>query len=165
MVTRVAKIALVGGIAVDYALVVFNNLTDFNSNYLLVRHVLAMDTTFPGNHGMGRAITAPWLQLVFYVGIIAWEIVTTILLGWGAARLFGARRAAPAAFDRAKNVAVLALLLSLLLWLVAFLAVGGEWFLMWQSREWNGQDAAFRMFAVVGIVLLFVNQPERETKP
>jgi len=27
---------------------------------------------------------------------------------------------------------------------------------MWQSRTWNGQDAAFRMFAVTGITLLLV---------
>jgi predicted small integral membrane protein len=51
---------------------------------------------------------------------------------------------------------VLALTLSLLLWVVAFLSVGGEWFLMWQSRTWNGEEAAFRMFAVVGLVLLIV---------
>jgi predicted small integral membrane protein len=41
-------------------------------------------------------------------------------------------------------------------WLVAFLVVGGEWFLMWQSKNWNGQDAAFRMFAIIGIALLFL---------
>lgn len=165
MITRLAKIALLGGLVVYYALVVLNNLTDFNSNYQFVHHVLAMDTTFPGNHGMGRAITAPRLQLFFYFGIIAWEIVTTVLLGWGVTRLYRARRAASAVFDRAKDVALLALALSLLMWLVAFLAVGGEWFLMWQSRQWNGQEEAFRMFAVVGIVLLFVSQPERDTQP
>jgi predicted small integral membrane protein len=42
------------------------------------------------------------------------------------------------------------------MWLVAFLCVGGEWFLMWQSPTWNGQQEAFRMFVVVGIVLLIV---------
>jgi predicted small integral membrane protein len=31
---------------------------------------------------------------------------------------------------------------------------------MWQSRAWNGQEAAFRMFAVVGVVLLIVLQPD-----
>jgi predicted small integral membrane protein len=31
---------------------------------------------------------------------------------------------------------------------------------MWQSRAWNGQESAFRMFATVGIVLLFLAQPE-----
>jgi predicted small integral membrane protein len=46
------------------------------------------------------------------------------------------------------------------MWLLAFLAVGGEWFLMWQSTTWNGQAAAFRMFTVLGIVLLIVVHPE-----
>ena len=45
---------------------------------------------------------------------------------------------------------------------VAFLSVGGEWFLMWQSKNWNGQDAAFRMFTVIGIVLLFLVQQDVE---
>jgi predicted small integral membrane protein len=47
----------------------------------------------------------------------------------------------------------------LLLWLVAFLTIGGEWFLMWQSHIWNGQEEAFRNFAVVGLVLLILMQP------
>jgi predicted small integral membrane protein len=44
---------------------------------------------------------------------------------------------------------------------VAFLSVGAEWFLMWQSKTWNGQDAAFRMFAVEGIllVILMISEP------
>jgi hypothetical protein len=44
--------------------------------------------------------------------------------------------------------------------LVAFLDVGGEWFLMWQSRIWNGQEEAFRMFTIVGVVFLVVVQRE-----
>jgi predicted small integral membrane protein len=62
-------------------------------------------------------------------------------------------------------VPVIALTLSLLMWLLAFLTVGAEWFLMWQSHVWNGQEAAFRMFAVVGIVLLILLSPEREEQP
>ena len=34
--------------------------------------------------------------------------------------------------------------------------------MMWQSQRWNGQEAAFRMFTVVGIVLVLVVQPESE---
>ena len=49
------------------------------------------------------------------------------------------------------------------MWLVAFLTVGGEWFLMWQSKSWNGQEAAFRMFTIVGIVLLLLVQREPGT--
>ena len=59
----------------------------------------------------------------------------------------------------------MALTLSMLMWLVAFLSVGGEWFLMWQSHTWNGQEAAFRMFAVVGLVLLIMLQPDTEGQP
>jgi predicted small integral membrane protein len=165
MITRWAKVLLLAGIALFYTLVVFNNLTDFGSNLQLVRHTLTMDTTFPGNHGMWRAIDSPAIHLAFYIGIIVWEIVTAILLGWGAVRLVRLVRQPASAFNQAKGVAVAALTLSLTMWLVAFLAVGGEWFLMWQSATWNGQQAAFRMFTVVGLVMLILLQPDAEGQP
>jgi predicted small integral membrane protein len=55
---------------------------------------------------------------------------------------------------------IAALTLGCLLWFVAFLTVGGEWFLMWQSRTWNGEEAAFRMFASQGIVLVYLSLAE-----
>ncbi len=161
---RAAKIALVFGVAIYYSFVVFNNITDYDSNYQFVRHVLMMDSTFPGNHGMWRAQNQPALHTLFYVSIIAWEFATMALCWWGGIRLVKARRGAAAEFERAKSVAVAGLTLSLLMWLVAFLSVGGEWFLMWQSKSWNGQDAAFRMFMVVGIVLLLVAQRESDER-
>jgi predicted small integral membrane protein len=165
MITRTAKLLLVAGIGLFYTLVVFSNLTDFDSNYQFVRHVLSMDSTFPGNHGMWRALLSPAFHLSFYLGIIAWEIATTILLWWGVVQLYRALRLPARAFNAAKRIPVMALTLSLLMWLVAFLAIGGEWFLMWQSHTWNGQEAAFRMFAVVGLVLLIVLQPDAEGQP
>jgi predicted small integral membrane protein len=165
VITRTAKTLLVAGIALFYTLVVFNNLTDFDSNYQFVHHVLSMDSTFPGNHGMWRALPSPAMQLAFYVSIIAWEIVTMILLWWGVANLLRVLRRNVAAFQSAKRIPVMALTLSMLMWLVAFLSVGAEWFLMWQSHTWNGQEPAFRMFAVVGLVLLILLQPETDTQP
>ena len=88
-----------------------------------------------------------------------------LLCWWGGWRLAQALFRTAAVFERAKRVAIAALTLSLLMWLVAFLGVGGEWFLMWQSKTWNGQDAAFRMFTIIGIVLLLVAQPEAEGEP
>lgn len=157
---RAAKIALVFGVAIFYTFVVFNNVTDYDSNYQFVRHVLMMDSTFPGNHGMWRAINSPAAHTAFYVSIISWEALTMLLCWWGAARMLRAFNAHATEFDSAKAGAIAALTLSLLMWLVAFLSVGGEWFLMWQSKNWNGQEAAFRMFTVVGIVLLLVAQRE-----
>ena len=165
MIPRIAKIALVAGVAFFLSLIVFNNLTDFDSNYQFVRHVLMMDSTFQGNHGMWRAIGSPAIHLAFYLGIIAWEMATAILLWWGAARMFGALHSSARNFAAASRLAAYGLTLSLLMWLTAFLAVGGEWFLMWQSRLWNGQEAAFRNFALVGLVLLIVSRAEVEMQP
>jgi predicted small integral membrane protein len=124
-----------------------------------------MDTTIPGNHGMWRSISSPAVDLVFYVTIIAWETVTAALLWWGIIRMLRALRLPAPAFNSAKSIPVLALTLSLLLWLVAFLDIGGEWFLMWQSHQWNGQEAAFRNFAVIGIVFLLLLQPDIDAQP
>ncbi len=161
MTLRIAKILLVFAVAIYYSLVVFNNITDYNSNYQFVRHVMMMDSTFLGNRGMWRAVNSPAWHTAFYVTIIAWEMVTALLCWWGGLRLAGTVRGTAPAFNRAKGVAIAALTLALLMWLVAFLSVGGEWFLMWQSKMWNGQDAS-RMFAVIGIVLLFVAQPDAD---
>jgi predicted small integral membrane protein len=51
------------------------------------------------------------------------------------------------------------------MWLVAFLTVGAEWFLMWQSRSSNGQEAAFRLFTVMGIILVFLALPDSDQQP
>ena len=165
VITRVAKTLLLAGIALFYTLVVFNNLTDFDTNYQFVRHVLSMDTTFPGNHGMGRALTASVWHFAFYFCIIAWEIASATLLWWGVVELLCALRSSANNFNSAKRVAVMALTLSLLMWLVAFLSVGGEWFLMWQSHIWNGQEAASRDFSVMGFVLLILLQPDVDLQP
>ncbi len=164
MMIRTAKMLLLSGVAFFYTLVVFNNLTDFGSNAQFVHHVLLMDTTIPGNGGMWRAISSPIVDTVIYLSIIAWEIVTCVLLWWGLVPLLRARRGPATFFNMAKSVAVLGLTFSLLMWLVAFLCVGGEWFLMWQSPTWNGQEAAFRNFAVVGIVFLFLVLPDTDNQ-
>ncbi len=165
MTLRTIKTSLVFGVAIFYSLVVFNNITDYDSNYEFVRHVMMMDSTFAGNHGMWRAINSPVLHTAFYLSIITWETITMLLCWWGGSRMAGSLRGTAEAFQQAKRIAISALALSLLMWLVAFLSVGAEWFLMWQSKSWNGQEAAFRMFTVVGIVLLIVAQPDSENQP
>jgi predicted small integral membrane protein len=85
-----------------------------------------------------------------------------ILCWWGGIQLARAVKAPAAVFQQAKNMAIAGLTLSLLMWLVAFLTIGAEWFLMWQSKTWNGQEAAFRMFAIVGIVLILLVMKDDE---
>jgi predicted small integral membrane protein len=139
MALRASKAVLVFAIALFYTILVLNNITDYGSNYEFVRHVLMMDSTFPGNHGMWRAVNSPLVHTVFYISIIAWESVTMLLCWWAGVRLLKLYRADREQFAAALNVAMIALTTSLLMWLVAFLDVGGEWFLMWQSKMWNGR--------------------------
>jgi predicted small integral membrane protein len=121
-----------------------------------------MDSTFPGNHGLWRAIHPLWIHALFYDGIIGWEMVTAVLLWVGSVQLLGALGQPAAGFRKAKTLAIGGLTMGMLLWLVAFLSIGGEWFLMWQSAAWNGEEAAFRMFAVTALVLLYLVTPEAE---
>jgi len=165
MITRIAKLLLLAGVAFFYLLVVFNNLTDYNSNAQFVCHVLLMDTTIPGNGGMWRSISSPAIDVAFYLAIITWEVITCGMLWWGIARLLRVLRRPASEFTAAKSVPILALTFSLLMWLVAFLDIGGEWFLMWQSRTWNGQEAAFRNFTVIALVSLFLLQPDTDLQP
>ena len=162
---RTVKMLLVFGVAILHTLVVFNNTTDYGSNYQFVRHVMMMDTTFPGNHGMWRAINSSALHTLFYVSIITWETIAALLLWWGGVCLARAHGASAAAFQQATRVCLAGLTVSSLLWLVAFQGAGGEWFLMWQSKSWNGMADAFRMFAVVALVLLIVLQPDAAESP
>lgn len=163
MTLRLAKIAVLAAYALLLALIAFGNITDYAVNWSFVQHVLAMDTTFKSAGVMWRAITSPTIQTIAYLAIIATETVAAVLLWWGVLRLLGARRAPAAAFERAKTVAVAGLTLSLLLWLGGFLAVGGEWFAMWQSPTWNGTPSAGRFLLAGGIALLFLIQPERDS--
>ncbi len=139
MAPRVSKAVLVFAIALFYTILVLNNITDYGSNYEFVRHVLMMDSTFPGNHLMWRSVNSPRVHTVFYIGIIAWESVTMLLCWWAGVRLLKSYRADRAQFAAALNAAVIALTTSLLMWLAAFLDVGGEWFLMWPSKIWKGR--------------------------
>ena len=57
MVLRLAKVAMIASLAVYALIVAYDNIVDYQSNYEFVSHVLSMDTTFPGNALMHRAIT------------------------------------------------------------------------------------------------------------
>ena len=88
--------------------------------------------------------------------------MTFVLLAAGAVALGGALRADAATFENAKRFTVIGVTLAFLIWFTGFMVVGGEWFAMWQSKIWNGQESAFRFYLTALAVLVFVNQPDRE---
>ena len=162
LAVRVAKIVLIAALAAFAFVVTYDNIADYNSNYEFVRHVLSMDTTFPNNALMHRAITDPRLWTAAYIIIIATEALTSLLLIVGALALLALINAPAVAFNRAKVWAVAGLTVGIVLWFFGFLVVAGEYFAMWQSKTWNGQEAAFRITAVLLGVLIFVCLPDRD---
>lgn len=164
MYTRSSKVLVIWAVALFASLVVFNNLTDYASNYMFVSHVLKMDTTFPENRSMWRAINAPFLHHAFYWIIILVEAAIAVLCWLGGFCLFRSIDDADR-FNKAKSIAIAGLTLGLLLWFTGFITVGGEWFLMWQSEHWNGQEAAFRLTVIFGIVLVYLVQSDGQSNP
>ncbi|MGW1912669.1 DUF2165 domain-containing protein [Streptomyces sp. NPDC002076] len=147
---------LTGILALYIALVALGNITDFGTNQQFVRHVLAMDTTFHDKNLMWRAITGTGLQDTAYVLIIAWETVAALVLIRGT--YLWARRKDD---DLARRWSTYGLLMLLLLFGAGFIAIGGEWFSMWQSKTWNGLEAATRVFLLAGVALIVNQLPAR----
>jgi predicted small integral membrane protein len=159
---RIAKVIMVGCLAIFASLVTFNNLTDYDSNFQFVQHVLSMDSTFPGNALMYRRVTSPALWEAAYAVIILGEGLTAGTLAGGAAVLLRHVRSPAARFNNGKRLVVIGAGLGFLVWFFGFMVLGGEWFAMWQSSHWNGQQAAFRFYMTLLAVLIFVNQPDTE---
>ena len=144
---------LTATVALYMALVAFGNITAFGTNQQFVRHVLAMDTTFKDDDLMWRAVTSKGLQDTAYVAIIVWETVSALVLIYGT-WLYARRDDL-----RGRRFATYGLLMVMLLFGAGFIAIGGEWFSMWQSADWNGLDAALRVFVLSGVVLIVVHLP------
>ncbi len=151
--------ALTAVAALYMAVVVIGNVTDFGTNQQFVRHVLAMDTTFRDPDLMWRAVEIPALQDAAYVAVIIWEAVTAAVLLysawlWGAGLCSGS-------YGRARAAGNTGLVMMVLLFGLGFLVIGGEWFAMWQSEQWNGLDAATRSLILATATLLITNLPAR----
>jgi predicted small integral membrane protein len=164
LAVRLAKTAMVASTAAFALLVSIDNVVDYPTNYEFVRHVLSMDTTAPGNGLMGHAITNPALWDAAYWMIIVAEALTGLVLAWAALRRVANVRAPARLFNAAKDLVIVGVGVGFLLWFLGFMVVGGEWFAMWQSKAWNGQQAAFRFYVTLLLVAILVNQPDRDPR-
>jgi predicted small integral membrane protein len=156
----VAVASLTGMTAIQMTLVTIGNITDFGTNQSFVRHVLSMDTTFKSPHLMWRAVTSPGLADATYLAIISWEALTALIFVTGLVtwlRVLRTPRLAPLA----TNLATTGWIMQLMLFGVGFIAIGGEWFQMWQSSDWNGLQPALQNFLIASVGLLLTYLPRR----
>lgn len=162
MMIRYSKIVLVASIALFATLVAFGNITDYGSNFAFVQHVLLMDTIFPDATIHYRAIASPALHHAAYILIIATEAVVALICWLGSWRLARVVKAPARQFNQAKGTAVVGLTLGFVLWQVGFMSIGGEWFGMWMSSQWNGVSSAFHFFVTILLVLVFLAQRDTD---
>ena len=153
---RVIKIGMVASIALFFSMVAFNNIIDFDSNWHFVQHVFSMDTTFRTPALMTRAITNPVIQCCAYYLIIAWEIITALICWIGCFMLLAKIKKQHAQFNAAKKIALIGLFFGFLLYMIGFMIIGGEWFVMWQSPIWNGQMKAGLFISLIMFVMIFL---------
>jgi predicted small integral membrane protein len=157
---RIAKSVMVASLSLFAFIVAFDNITDYDTNFEFVRHVLSMDAIFPGSTLLYRRVVSPALWNFAYWLIIIGEGITSLVLGIAAVALLRHLRSDEARFNRAKRFVFIGATLGYLVWFFGFMVVGGEWFQMWQSQKWNGQQGAFRFYMTILAVLIFVNQKD-----
>lgn len=153
---RFSKIGVLILTSVYMFLVVLNNLTDYNSNFLFVSNVMSMSDVFSTSAPSWRAIEQPLIHHLCYLFIILVELLIAILCALGALTMYRERKGPKTSFDQAIKYGIYGLLLGVFLWYGVFIAVAGEWFLMWQSVDWNGNPTAFRntIFMMVSLIFL-----------
>jgi len=152
---RYLKIVVLLASALFGTIVFVGNVTDYESNYQFVQHVLSMDTTFEGNQLMWRAITSETMHTAAYWTIILAEGVFAALAWIGTIRMWRHVKGTASSFNGAKAFGFWAYAMAVCIWFIGFIVVGSEWFAMWQSDTWNGKQTAMDIVEVmIGFAIL-----------
>ncbi|MDP4129700.1 MAG: DUF2165 domain-containing protein [Bacteroidota bacterium] len=162
MNNRLIKIIFGIAIGLYMLLVCINNVTDYGANFQFVSKVTGMEDIFSREKNGWRAVDSRSLQHLFYLFIIVWELLITGLVALGVVRMLRALRMEASEFKKSGKLLRLGLFLGVILWFTVFVTVGGEWFLMWQSKIWNGQNTAFMLTIVFLLFLIYQHQPDDE---
>ncbi|MCG8543034.1 MAG: DUF2165 domain-containing protein [Alphaproteobacteria bacterium] len=156
VIVRLSKIVMTGSLAFWAFLITFGNVTDYDTNWTFVQHVLSMDTIFPESTLRWRAITHPAAHHVSYWAIIVTEGLMCLAFLVATVAMARKIKAPKPEFQRARALTAVGIIVGFGLWFVGFIVIGGEWFAMWQSETWNGQDTAFNFCMTILAVAVFV---------
>lgn len=158
MNNRLIKIIFGASISLYMLIVCFNNIFDYNSNFQFVRMVSSMGDVISYEKTGWRSISSETLHHIMYVFIIVWEIMIAILTMIGVLKMIKKRKSSSVEFNQSKKLLLTGLSLGVVLWFGMFITIGGEWFLMWQSKNWNGQSNAFSLCICFLLFSIYLNQ-------
>lgn len=158
-VARTATSVFVLMVASYYLVVAFDNITNPTnpnaSNWPFVQGVLSGDGVPVDSGFEWRFIDATWFQAASYIGIIAMESITGILLL--IAGILGVRGASSSVrWASAQRWTYVGGLAGLAVFFFGFMVVGGNWFIMYLNSNWNGLEPAFQNSVVTLAMLLLV---------
>jgi len=142
------------------AFVALNNVIAYPVNFEFVKHVLSMDSLFSGDTYQWKSIHAKWLHHAAYLLIILTEFVAAYFCINGSIGMWRNKEQGSDKYLKGKKRARAGLLLGFILWFVGFVVIGGEWFFMWQSSDWNGMDVAIKNAILFVLVLLYLEMKE-----
>jgi len=158
-VARTVTSAFVLMVASYYLVVAFDNITNPTnpnaSNWPFVQGVLSGDGV-PADSGFEwRFIDATWFQAASYIGIMAMEAITGIVLLIGG--VLGVRRARThESWASAQRWTYVGGIAGLAVFFFGFMVVGGNWFIMYLNSTWNGLEPAFQNSVVTVSMLILV---------
>ena len=156
IVYRLIPLFLLFGTAVMGAIACLNNITAPGANLRFVEHIMTMDTTDMDPGAQWREIRSATLHRVAFVTILLLEL-TVAVLGLAGSYFLAANLTMPAdAWESAKLFGYLAFLFALVVWFGVIQIVGAEWFVSWQSEQWNAirDSTRINLITVAGIILL-----------
>ena len=154
---KLIQLAILFLFGLYFAFVSFENIVNYDVNFVYVKHVLSMDTTYGVSLWKSVGDDDSWLYHLTFFLIIIVEMTSTGLCWLGFAQMM---KNFKSNFNQAKQYGIAGIGTGMLLF-VLFLIIAGEWFLMWQSPMWNALDTAYGMIAVLGVMLLILLKDEK----
>lgn len=162
MSIRILKIVLVTFVGLMGWFYVAGNIANWDAGLASVGYVIGMQGhEIYGTH-IFPSITSPTLVATAFAIIITGEFLVGALSLKGALDLWQARNAGADEFNSAKKFAILGTGMAMTVWFGGFVVIGGALFQMWQTQIGDGSfRGAFAFATSCGIVLLFLNSPDR----
>lgn len=160
---RLSKATLSMVLGVWVLLVVFGNITDYETNWTFVQKVMFMEAVQDDPNVYWRAVKNQNLHYVAYAAIILGEAVQAALFLTAGILMMTRLSATGPNFRAAKTPFAIGLAVAVLLWMLGFMAIAGEWFQMWRSSTYNVQQTVFMYYMTIilsGVYILQVEDTE-----
>lgn len=158
---RIMKILLVLSVAVFGLLGAIGNLTDWGGTTGALAATTSM-STIEGGAERWRATSNTALITAGALYIVSLKIVFALLSFVGAWQMWVARGGDAATFASAKTYALAGCAVAMFMLFTGWIVIAETWFELWRSDVLRDAalGAAFRYFAMIGIIALFIGTAE-----